>query len=119
MADKSMITGGVLILLGVVVTILSDSGSVTSLIPAFIGIVFVALGAAARFRPDLNHHLMHGAAALALIAILASLGSLIGRGSTGWALFSQLATVVVTAVFVYLAVLSFRAARKAREAAAA
>jgi hypothetical protein len=44
---------------------------------------------------------------------------LIGRGSTGWALFSQLATVVITGAFLFLAVNSFRAARLAREQAAA
>lgn len=119
MAAKAMVTGGVLIALGVIVTILSDSGSVTSLIPSFIGAVFVVLGAVGLARPALNHHVMHGAAALALLAVVASLGSLIGRGSTGWALFSQLATVAVVGVFLYLAVQSFRAARKAREAAAA
>ncbi|MEM9132023.1 MAG: hypothetical protein AAF962_24275 [Actinomycetota bacterium] len=119
MATKSLITGGVLIALGVIVTFLSDSESATSLIPAFIGVVYVAIGLAARFLPNLHHHLMHGAAALSLVAILGSLGSLIGRGSTGWALFSQLVTVVVVGAFLYFAIQSFRAARKAREAAAA
>ena len=45
-----------------------------------------------------------------------SLGSAIGRGSTGWALFAQLATVVVAGVFLFFAIQSFRAARLAREA---
>ena len=118
MATKAMMTGGALIVLGVLVTILSDSGSATSLIPAFIGVVFVALGALARAKPELNHHVMHGAAALSLLAILGSLGSLIGRGSTGWALFAQLATVAIVGVFLQQAIMSFKAARLARESAA-
>ncbi|MEM7093499.1 MAG: hypothetical protein AAF567_10895 [Actinomycetota bacterium] len=118
MPTKAMIAGGILIALGVIVTLASDSGSATSLIPAFFGAVLVALGAAGRARPDLNHHLMHAAAALCLLAILGSLGSAIGRGSTGWALFAQLATVVIAAGFLYFAVQSFRAARIAREAEA-
>ncbi|MEM9653860.1 MAG: hypothetical protein AAGA65_17340 [Actinomycetota bacterium] len=117
MAKKATGVGAVLIVLGIVVTVLSDSGSVTSLIPAFIGLLFVGLGLAARFRPAMSHHLMHAAAALALLGILGSLGSLIGRGSTGWALFSQLVTVVVLGFFLQQAVLSFRAARQARVAA--
>lgn len=117
--NKAVITGAALIVLGIFVTIVSDSGSVTSLIPAFVGIVFVAIGLAARAKPELNHHLMHAAAALSLIAILGSLGSVIGRGSTGWALFAQLATIVIVAVFLQQAVQSFIAARKAREAAEA
>lgn len=118
MANKALITGAALIVLGIFVTIVSDSGSVTSLIPAFVGVVFVIIGLVARAKPDLNHHLMHAAAAVSLIAILGSLGSVFGRGSTGWALFAQLATVVIVAVFLVQAVQSFIAARKAREVGA-
>lgn len=116
MAQKSMVTGAALVVLGVFVTIVSDSGSVTSLIPAFIGVVFLALGFGARTRPDLGHHLMHGAAALALLGVVSSLGSAIGRGSEGWALFAQLGTVVILAAFLQQAIQSFRAARQARSA---
>ena len=96
------------------VTIVSDSSSATSLIPAFIGVVFMGLGVGGNLKPDLNHHFMHGAAALSLIAILGSLGSLIGRGSTGWALFSQLMTTIICS-FLITAIQSFKAARIARE----
>lgn len=116
MAEKSMIVGGLLMVLGGVVTVLSSSGSVTSLIPTFIGVIILVLGLAARMRPDLNHHLMHGVAVVALLAILGSLGSLIGRGSGGWALFSQLVTVVLCGGLLFFAVQSFRAARLARAA---
>ncbi|MEM7143024.1 MAG: hypothetical protein AAF548_18520 [Actinomycetota bacterium] len=117
MAHKAIGAGTVLILLGVFVTIVSDSGSVTSLIPAFIGAVFVVLGMVARAKPELHHHIMHAAAALALLGVLGSLGSAIGRGSGGWALFAQLATVVVLGAFLQQAIMSFRAARRARMAA--
>ena len=115
MSKRSITTGVVLIVLGVVVTIVSDSGSATSLIPAFIGAVFMGLGFAGNSKPELNHHFMHGAAALSLIAILGSLGSLIGRGSTGWALFSQLMTTLICLLFMVTAIQSFKAARIARE----
>jgi hypothetical protein len=116
MALKSIVAGFVLVVVGVIGTIASDSESVTSLIPAFIGAVLAVLGLVARAKPDLNHHLMHAAAALALLALLGSLGSAIGRGSSGWALAAQVATIVVCGVFVYFAVQSFRAARLARSA---
>ncbi|MEM9038198.1 MAG: hypothetical protein AAGA99_02950 [Actinomycetota bacterium] len=116
MAEKSLIGGAVLIVIGVLVTIVSDSGSVTSLIPAFIGIIFVALGLLGRAKPDLNHHAMHGVAAFSLLAVVGSLGSAIGRGSTGWALFAQLATIAVGGVLLFFSIQSFRAARLAREA---
>lgn len=116
MARTSVITGLILIALGVIVSIASASESVTSWIPAIIGAVFVALGAVGLTKPDLNKHLMHAAAMVALLAIIGSLGSLIGRGSGGWALLSQLVTVVVASGFLYLAIQSFKAARLAREA---
>jgi hypothetical protein len=116
-ANKTILLGASLIVLGVIVTIASDSGSATSLIPAFVGIVFLALGLVARAKPDLNHHLMHGAAAVALIAVLGSLGSAIGRGAEGWALFAQIGTIVLCGGFLVLAILSFRQARLARETA--
>jgi hypothetical protein len=116
-ATKTIGLGAALIVLGVIVTIASGSGSATSLIPAFIGVVFVALGVVARAKPDLNRHLMHAAAALALVAIVGSLGSAIGRGAEGWALFAQIATIVLCAGFVLLAVQSFRAARLERQSA--
>lgn len=118
MAIKALGTGAALIVLGVVVTLASDSGSVTSLIPAFVGAVFVVIGLLAKAKPELNHHLMHAAAVVSLLAILGSLGSAIGRGASGWALFAQLATVVIVGLFLWQAILSFRAARIAREASA-
>jgi Ca2+/Na+ antiporter len=117
MPDKTIGLGAALVALGVIVTIASGSGSATSLIPAFIGVVFLVLGLVARSRDGLRPHLMHGAAALALLAILGSLGSAIGRGAEGWALFAQIATIVLCAVFLFFAVQSFRQARLARESA--
>ena len=61
MSKKSIIVGIALAVLGVVVTIVSDSSSATSLIPAFIGVVFMGLGVGGNLKPDLNHHFMHGA----------------------------------------------------------
>ncbi len=117
MSRIAIIAGAALIALGVMVTVLSDSESFTSLIPAFVGLVLGGLGLAARTRPGIAHHLMHAAAAVALMALLGSLGSLIGRGSEGWALVAQLGTVVVCGGFLALAVQSFRAARRARSSA--
>ena len=108
MPIKAATSGGVLIALGVIVTLVSDSQSVTSLIPAFIGAVFLILGLLARAKPDLSHHLMHALAAIALLAVLGSLGSLIGRGSTGWALFAQLATIVVAGFLLQQSVMAFK-----------
>ena len=115
MARISIVTGLLLILLGVGVTIAADSQSVTSLIPAFIGAVFLLLGLGGVATPGINDHLMHAAAVLSLLAILGSAGSLIGRGATGWALFAQVTTIVIAGTFLALAIRSFKAARAARQ----
>ena len=114
MATKAIGAGVALIALGILVSIVSDSSSVTSLIPAIVGALFLALGLGARLRPGIGHHLMHAAAAIALLVILGSLGSAIGRGSTGWALFAQLGSIAIAGVFLAYAVASFRTARRAR-----
>ncbi|MGH1488865.1 MAG: hypothetical protein ACRBK7_05630 [Acidimicrobiales bacterium] len=119
MPKKAMIVGAILVILGGVVSVLSDSNSVTSFIPSFIGAILIVLAVVAQMKPDLSHHMMHGVAAISLLAILGSLGSLIGRGSTGWALFSQLVTIVACGGLMFFAIQSFKAARLAREAAAA
>lgn len=117
MALKTVVAGIALIALGILVSIASDSSSVTSLIPAIVGVVLLGLGLGARMRPAIAHHLMHAAAAIALLVILGSLGSTISRGSTGWALFAQLGSVAIAAVYLGYAVASFRRARRERAAA--
>ena len=108
MTKQTSICGALLIALGVIVTIVSDSGSVTSLIPAFVGIILLVLGLAASAKPAMSHHLMHVMAVIALLAVLGSLGALVGRGSTGWALFSQLATIVIAGFLLVNAIQAFR-----------
>lgn len=108
LANQTSACGGLLIALGVIVTIASDSGSATSLIPAFIGAILLILGLLARSKPELSHHLMHAMAVVVLLAIIGSLGSLIGRGSTGWALFSQLATIAIAGFLLVNAIQAFK-----------
>lgn len=122
MSVKTIGLGAALIALGVVVSIMSDSGSVTSYIPSFIGIVFLILGVIAAVREDLRHHVMHAAAVIALIAIIGSVGSLISRWESEggyWAEGSQIITVVLCAGFLMAAIGSFKAARRARKSAPA
>lgn len=118
MAQKTIALGAFLGAFGVIVTLLSGSGSATSLIPTFFGIGFLVLGLLARSKPQSAHHFMHGASVLALVALLASVGALVARGASGWALVSQLVLIVSSAAFLFFAVRSFREARMAREAAA-
>ncbi|MBT8207685.1 MAG: hypothetical protein HKN07_04335 [Acidimicrobiia bacterium] len=117
MTSVTIAIGSFLTLFGVIVTLQSDSSSITSLIPSMFGVIFLALGLLAKAKPDVAHHAMHGASVLALIGVLASVGSLVARGASGWALASQLVLIGACVVFLVLAIRSFRAARLARESA--
>lgn len=106
--------GLALILVGALVSILSDSGSFTSWIPAFIGVVLLVLGIIALVAESATKLVMHIAIAVAALAVLASLGSAIGRGSTGWALASQILTIVLCGTLVLFAIRSFLTARRSQ-----
>lgn len=105
-----------LVVVGVGATLASGSDSLTSLLPAAAGLVFLALGLVARRSQRLRRHILHGASALAVLLVLAGIGTLITRSPSGWALASQVATVVLTGLFAGLALRSMVAARRAQKA---
>ena len=91
--------------------------SVTALIPAFFGAVFVILALVAR-NEAARKHAMHAAVALALIGLLATLArvvpALAGGNLTRPAVLAQLAMTVLLGVYIALGVKSFKEARRAR-----
>jgi hypothetical protein len=122
----TIIFGLVLVALGVVGYTGATPAHVTALIPAFFGAAFVVLGALAT-RPALLKHAMHGAAVLALLALLGSArglpdalrlltGAPVARPAMAT---SQGVMFLLSAIFVALCVRSFIAARRERERLAA
>jgi uncharacterized membrane protein len=95
-----------------------EHASLTALIPAALGAVFLVLGAMS-FRDQLRKHAMHLAAALGLLGFLAALGRLLPKVFRGDFQLS-LATIclalmaLICAVFVGLCVNSFVQARRQR-----
>jgi hypothetical protein len=110
--------GIVLMLIGIGSYVLTGRTSVTALIPAFFGIVFVVLAYVAR-NEAARRHAMHAAVALGLLGALASLGRAVPAAMDGQltrpAVLAQLITAVVLAFYVYMGVQSFIAARRARK----
>ena len=89
--------------------------SITALIPAFFGIVLLALGFVAKSKENLRKHLMHAAVIVALLGFILPAGRLISKfGELTWnaAVISQLAMAFVCLMFVVLAIRSFAAARR-------
>ena len=117
MAKLAIIFGVLLIVIGVVG--FAPHRAPTALIPAYVGAILVICGAIAT-NPAYRMHAMHVAVVVALLTFIMVgwrlIGALLGKTVPApLALFSQIATAVVTALFVVLSVRSFAAARRARE----
>jgi hypothetical protein len=118
MPTTTRIVGLILMVIGIGSYWLTGRTSITALIPAFFGVLFVALAYLAR-NEALRRHVMHGAVAIALLGVLGTLGravpSVIDGQVTRPAVIAQLVTGAILAYYVYLGVQSFRAARRARK----
>jgi preprotein translocase subunit Sss1 len=116
MASTTIVFGILLTLLGLVGYAMTRT-SMTALIPSLFGLLLLILGLLARSE-SIRKHAMHAAAAVALIGGVGALIPLLRTPSgvrPAMAVFSQVAMVVLTAVFVALCVRSFIAARRARK----
>ncbi len=122
MKNLTLSLGILLIILGLASYFGTGQESVTALIPSFFGLVFIGFGVLAGVE-KLKKHAMHGAAGLALLGILGS-----ARGIPGLievlggadverplAIYAQTAMFLMCLVYLFKAVQSFRAARKAGE----
>jgi hypothetical protein len=110
--------GFLLILLGLVGYFATGRASVTSLIPAMVGAVFLVLALIAR-NPAARRHVMHAAVALALLGAIGTLARVIPALAAGTAgrpaVLAQIAMTVILGVYVALGVRSFIEARRARK----
>jgi RsiW-degrading membrane proteinase PrsW (M82 family) len=110
--------GLLLMLIGIASYVLTGRTSITALIPAFFGVIFIVLAYIAR-NEAARRHAMHVAVALALVGALASLARAIpaamGGQLTRPAVLAQIVTAVVMGFYVVLGVQSFIAARRARK----
>ena len=120
----TLVVGGLLTLLGILGYVMSETHSLTALIPLAFGVLIESCGALA-LQPRFKKHAMHGASALAL---LGAAGSTVGfvsflrmvSGATvarPFAAQMQAAMFLICLIFLGLCVRSFREARAAREAA--
>lgn len=120
----TQITGGLLILVGVIAYVTTETSSVTALFPAALGLLLLMLGLIA-MAPKFRRDAVHIAVLLGLFGIVAFLdnarhlpalisGSDVQRPQ---AVVVSALTVVILIAFLVLSILSFRQARRAREQA--
>jgi fucose 4-O-acetylase-like acetyltransferase len=121
-ASTTILFGVLMILLGVGGYFVTGRQSLTALIPAIPGLIWVVLGVLAR-NERLRKHAMHVAAALSALGFIAMIRAIVTlvRWQTGGAeperpaaVVSQAILGVLLLVFLILCVRSFIAARRAR-----
>jgi hypothetical protein len=100
-----------------------DHKSPTALIPAIEGLLLVICGAIVVAKPAARKHAMHAAAMVGTLGFLAAAGRLVPKLIKGeipatLPLTCLLLMIALSALFVFLCVRSFIAARRAREATA-
>ena len=117
MENIAMIYGIFLIVWGIGVTILSDSQSITSLIPAIFGLPIIILSFFAKKFPDRKKLLMHIVVLIGLIIFLGGLDIIRGliQGNIFvnlWASSSKFMMIISGLVFTILCIKSFIFNRK-------
>ncbi|MGE5437368.1 MAG: hypothetical protein ACM3O3_09105 [Syntrophothermus sp.] len=116
MALFSIISGMLLIVLGLIGYFGLDSKSITALIPAFIGFPLLILGIVA-LKEQYIKHAMHGAAVLMLLGLIGTGVRALPKAFSGEmsnAVIVQLIMFVICLVFIIAAIMSFINARKRR-----
>ena len=114
------VDGGFLVLWGIAAYFLqnADPPSITAMIPAFLGAPLLMLGILADRNEANLHHYMHAAMVVALLMVLGG-----ARIITEWddkmsdlAVASHIVLILTGACFMTAGIMSFRHARKLREA---
>ena len=113
----AMVCGGILILSGIASYLISDTGSLTALIPSFFGIPLLIMGFLSNRNEANKHHYMHAAMVFALVSVLGGMRIFsIWSDASNLTLLSHVILIIVGTIFMVAGILSFRHTRKSREA---
>ena len=109
--------GAILVLWGVAAYIISGQSSITAMIPSFMGAPLMILGLLSEKIPDMRHHLMHVSMVMALLMVLGGARVFADFSDmSNLAISSHIILIFVGVTFMICGIMSFRAARLAREA---
>ena len=116
----SIYYGIFLILWGLIISFISNSSSMTSYIPTFIGFLITIFSSLSLFFPNKKKIYMHIVVLFGVITALGGLdflrGLLNGSAFTNfWADLTKIIMLITGSYFVFLCVESFRFARKIKE----
>jgi len=116
----SIYYGIFLILWGLIISFISNSSSMTSYIPTFVGVLITIFSSLSLFFPNKKKVYMHIVVLFGLITAIGGLdflrGLLNGSAFTNfWADLTKIIMLITGSYFVFLCVKSFRFARKIKE----
>ena len=109
------IYGLFMVIWGFSISLISGSSSVTSMIPAFIGVPLAFIGFVSMIKPTFRKALMHIAVVIGIIAFLGGLDFFRGMFTNYYAGLSKLMLLITGFVYVYFCVQSFIFVRRQKK----
>tara|TARA_Y100001980_G_C14403886_1_gene199376 strand:+ start:354 stop:764 length:411 start_codon:yes stop_codon:yes gene_type:complete len=104
-----------MVIWGISISLISGSSSVTSMIPAFIGVPLAFIGFISMIKPTFRKALMHIAVVIGIIAFLGGLDFFRGMFDNYYAGLSKLMLLVTGFIYVYFCVQSFIFVRRQKK----
>ena len=97
------------------ISIIAESSSITSLVPAFIGFPLILIGFISMIKPTFRKALMHIAVLIGIVAFLGGLDFFRGMFNNYYAGISKLMLLITGFVYVYFCVQSFLFVRRQKK----
>jgi len=104
-----------MVIWGITISLISGSSSVTSMIPAFIGVPLAFIGFLSMIKPTFRKALMHIAVVIGIFAFLGGLDFFRGMFTNYYAGLSKLMLLITGFVYIYLCVQSFIFVRRQKK----
>ena len=104
-----------MVIWGISISLISGSSSITSMIPAFIGVPLAFIGLLSMIKPTFRKALMHIAVVIGIIAFLGGLDFFRGMFNNYYAGLSKLMLLITGFVYVYFCVQSFIFVRRQKK----
>ena len=111
----TILYGLFMVIWGFSISLISGSSSITSMIPAFIGVALAFIGFISMIIPTFRKALMHIAVVIGIIAFLGGLDFFRGMFNNYYAGLSKLMLLITGFVYVYFCVQSFIFVRRQKK----
>ena len=111
----TILYGLFMVIWGISISLISGSSSITSMIPAFIGVPLAFIGFISMIKPTFRKALMHVAVVIGIIAFLGGLDFFRGMFNNYYAGLSKLMLLITGFVYVYFCVQSFIFVRRQKK----